>query len=125
MSLDVYLEGPHEERKCVCVECGDSHTRTSGETYYSNNITHNLTRMAEAAGIYMALWRPDELGLTKAAQLIEPLRAGLQKLIERPELYQGFDPPNKWGNYQGLVSFVKNYLTACEAHPEAFIRISR
>ena len=40
---------------------------------YSANITHNLTKMADEAGIYECLWRPEEIGITKAGQLIEPL----------------------------------------------------
>jgi hypothetical protein len=40
MSLDVYLE---EVRPC---------------TVYSSNITHNLNKMADEAGIYQALGAP-------------------------------------------------------------------
>ena len=44
MSLDVYL------------------TDAEGREVFSANITHNLGAMAKEAGIYMHLWRPDELG---------------------------------------------------------------
>ena len=37
---------------------------------YSANITHNLGLMAEEAGIYQPLWRPEELGIKTAAGLI-------------------------------------------------------
>ena len=36
------------------------------EGAYSANITHNLGKMAEEAGIYKHLWRPEEIGITKA-----------------------------------------------------------
>ena len=30
------------------------------------NITHNLNKMASELGVYEHLWRPDEIGVTKA-----------------------------------------------------------
>jgi hypothetical protein len=33
---------------------------------FDYNITHNLGEMAKAAGIYMELWRPEEIGIIKA-----------------------------------------------------------
>jgi hypothetical protein len=92
---------------------------------YSANITHNLTSMADAAGIYQALWRPEEIGITKAEQLIEPLRKGLALLKDKPTLYRQFNPSNGWGNYEGLVSFVEGYLAACQEHPMADVSVSR
>lgn len=92
---------------------------------YSRNITHNLGKMAEAAGIYQHLWRPEELGITTAAQLIEPLRAGLKRLEESPAEFKKHNPANGWGAYEGLVDFVREYLDACEKYPNAIVRASR
>ncbi len=92
---------------------------------FAENITHNLNSMAEAAGIYMHLWRPDEIGLTRAHELIEPLREGLAKLRADPEFFQTYDAPNGWGRYEHLVAFVERYLGACEENPEATLRVSR
>ena len=89
------------------------------------NITHNLNQMADMAGIYKHLWRPDEIGITKAAQLIEPLRAGLTRLRSEPHFFQRFNPANGWGDYDGLVRFVEQYLAACEAEPNADVEVSR
>lgn len=107
MSLDVYLHAMRE------VDVFDA------------NITHNLGTMAQQAGIYKHLWRPEELGITKAAGLIDPLREGLALLRSYPERFKAFDPPNGWGSYGGLVEFVAKYLQACEANPDASIRVSR
>jgi len=90
---------------------------------YSANITHNLTRMAFEAGIYQHLWRPDEIGITTAAQLIEPLRVGLELLKSDPDRFRVFNPPNGWGDYEGLVSFVERYLAACEEYPDASVSV--
>lgn len=92
---------------------------------YSANITHNLNTMAGEAGIYKHLWRPDEIGITKAAELIEPLRAGLALLKSDPARFKKFNPENGWGNYEGLVAFVEKYLAACEEYPAADVSVSR
>lgn len=89
------------------------------------NITHNLTSMANAAGIYKHLWRPDELGITVAVDLIEPLKIGLKELESSPDDFRKFNPENGWGNYENLVGFVKNYLESCINYPDAKIWISR
>lgn len=107
MSLDVYL---HAVRKT---------------TVYDANITHNLRQMAEEAGLYYCLWRPEEVGIYTAQQLIEPLRTGLNRLISDPEHFKKFNPENGWGDYEGLVTFVSNYLSACEENGDAEISISR
>jgi hypothetical protein len=92
---------------------------------YWRNITHNLNRMADEAGIYKHLWRPDEIGVSRAGDLIQPLRDGLAVLESDPERFKQFNPANGWGSYEGLVDFVREYLAACEANPDAEIEVSR
>ena len=97
---------------------------TTNEVYHAN-ITHNLTTMADAAGIYMHLWSPDEIGITEAKQLIVPLTEGFLKLKNDPEFYKTFNPKNGWGTYEGLVKFVEDYLYACVKYPDANIETDR
>lgn len=92
---------------------------------FDNNITHNLGAMASEAGIYKHLWRPEELGFTLAGQIIWDLKEGLVALESSPERFDEFAPSNGWGSYDGLVDFVKSYILACEAFPEAKIHVSR
>jgi len=92
---------------------------------YSANITHNLGRMADAAGIYKALWRPEEIGVTLADQLIAPLEQGLRLLQSEPEVFKAFNPDNGWGSYEGFVAFVEKYLEACRRNPAATVSVSR
>jgi hypothetical protein len=106
MSLDVYL------------------TNGEDESYWAN-ITHNLGRMAREAGIYEALWRPEEIGVTKASQLIGPLSEGLLKLVGEPARFEAFNAPNGWGKWEHFVPFVAKYLEACKANPSAAVRVSR
>lgn len=89
------------------------------------NITHNLNKMAAAAGIYQCMWRPEELGITRAEQLIAPLTLGLSKLRANPDEYKQYNAPNGWGNYYNLVQFVELYLAACIANPDATVEVCR
>lgn len=117
---------------------------------YSANITHNLGRMAREAGIYEALWCPAKLDPERRARiheqealknyhgaggsyeienaavivakdLIQPLTVGLETLRSDPERFKAFNPSNGWGDYEGLVTFVADYLAACIAHPDATV----
>ena len=95
------------------------------ERVYSANITHNLGKMAQEAGIYQALWRPEEEYYTTASDLIEPLTKGLALLVSDPERFKAFDSPNGWGMYEHFVPFVAKYLEACVMHPESRVDVSR
>lgn len=154
MSLDVYLESDtpfkkargsgifvRESGDAPCVEISeeewfqrfpdreparvrrDDNEETS--TLYSRNITHNLTDMAEAAGLYKHLWRPEEIGITKARELILPLVDGLERLRADADKFKKFNPENGWGTYEGLVKFVSDYVKACCDHPAAKVRVCR
>lgn len=114
MSLDVYLRLP----ACEC--CG----REESEVF-SANITHNLGAMAEAAGIYGATWRPDENGITTAAQLIVPLRAGIAAMKADPVRFVAFNASNGWGTYDDFVPWLEAYLEACEQYPKALVTVWR
>ena len=92
---------------------------------FSANITHNLNKMAAEAGIYRHLWRPDEIGVTHARQLIEPLMAGLALLESDAPRFEAFNPKNGWGDYGGLVRFVSKYLAACKKYPDATVSVWR
>jgi hypothetical protein len=132
MSLDVMLKDP---------------TATYEVDYlYETNITHNLTDMAEAAGIYKALWRPHQLkkefkklpksdydeeylfekaDTTYAKDIIPILKKGLKDLKTRPEYFETFNSSNGWGMYEHFVPFVEKYLEACKKYPEAIIKVNR
>ena len=108
MSLDVYLTYEDQE-----------------ESAYWANITHNLAQMADAAGIYYHLWRPGEIGIKKAIQLITPLYEGLQRLKTWPQAFRQLNASNGWGTYEHFVPWIEQYLTACCQHPYADVEVSR
>jgi hypothetical protein len=122
MSLDVYLYLGEETHDCD--SCGQPVTERI--CVYSANITHNLGKMAEHAGIYQHLWRPEELlGITLAKHLIGPLSQGLNYLKSDPVHFSKFNAPNGWGTYEHFVPFVEEYLKACIEYPDAVISVSR
>lgn len=116
MSLNVYLNP-------VCPKCG--HHIENATPLFSANITHNLCKMADEAGIYECVWRPDEIEIKNAAQLIPMLERGLKSLTSMPNHFGMFEPENGWGTYEGFVSFLESYLNACRESPEAWIEVSR
>jgi len=118
MSLDVTLY-----RTVECPHCGDA--VPTREEIYEGNITHNLGKMASAANLYMAMWRPEEIGVTCAGQLVPILQAALQLLLASPADYRKLNPSNGWGSYEVLVEFVQKYLVACEENPSATVEVSR
>jgi hypothetical protein len=150
MSLDVYLRLDEETvvqtAPTICIrENGQNRTITREEwdrrfpgrepfvaesecttdCVYSSNITHNLGQMAEEAGLYKYLWRPEEVGVETAAELIVPLMEGLGRLQANPERFKLFNPPNGWGDYELLVAFTTNYLLACMTWPKAKVSVWR
>ncbi len=92
---------------------------------FAANITHNLGAMAREAGVYQHCWRPEELGITHAKQLVEPLQAALTALEGEPDRFKKLNPANGWGDYHGFLSFVRAYLRACRDYPAAKISVSR
>ncbi len=114
------------------------------EEVYSSNITHNLNRMADEAGLYEALWRPymlkteidfgddysaeykfEEENPSKAHELIAVIEKGLADLKAKPKHYEKFNSSNGWGMYEHFVPFVENYLNALKEFPDADVEVSR
>lgn len=92
---------------------------------YWGNITHNLTDIADAAGIYRVLWRPEESGINTAGDMIPHLEKGLALLKSEPDRFRKYDAPNGWGTYPDFVKFVEGVLNACYENRDAFVRASR
>jgi hypothetical protein len=104
---------------------------TQPVSIYSDNITHNLGKMAakvelsNGATLYQVLWRPDECGWKYAKDISELLDEGWNILLSDPEKYKKYNPENEWGSYAGLCNFVYKYRNACWEYPEAELSISR
>jgi hypothetical protein len=90
---------------------------------FDANITGNLGKMADEAGIYECLWNPAPN--SRASELVATLEVGLIRLKLNPEYFKQFNPPNEWGSYESLVKFVEEYLRACKRYPNALVKISK
>lgn len=122
MSLSVYLISKEIDKK-ECLHCGSTYDHRN-ELFWAN-ITHNLGGMAEEAGIYKHLWRPEEIGITTASELIEPLTNGLNAMKSDPKRFKKFSADNEWGTYEQFIPWIADYLCACIENPDAEINISR
>lgn len=92
---------------------------------YDANITHNLGKMADEAGVYEYLWKPNDIGIHKAVQLVPHLERGLRFLRADPERYRKLEPDNGWGRYEDLVHFIERYIVACNENPDADVYTHR
>lgn len=115
------------------------------EIVFNSNITHNLIKMADEAGIYEALWRPYRLHpdyanfgknykdestfeasvQIRAKDIIPLLEKGLLDLKNRPEHFKKFNAPNAWGTYKDFVLFVSEVLQAAKKFPDSLIHCCR
>lgn len=91
---------------------------------FDGNITHNLTKMADACGLYDVLWRPEKSGFKTAGEIIATLETGLNELQANPDKFRQFNAPNGWGVYEDFVQFVRSVLEACRENPDARIEVS-
>ena len=113
MSLTIYLTNE------TCPHCGH------GDEVFDCNITHNLSKMADEAGLYYQLWRPKECGIETAGQLIEPITDAIDKMRLEPERFRALDSPNGWGTYGGFIMWLERLLAACVDNPKATVRANR
>jgi hypothetical protein len=155
MSLDITLYKRLEIDSELCLGClsNDKYHTHVLSIHYDRNITHNYTKMADVAGVYHTIWRPELLGnsvLThrilhhedrmevteadrlkkvlprvRARQLTDALATGLLKLKQSPETYKALQPINGWGTYSQFVDFVEEYWYACRTFPDAVVEVSR
>lgn len=109
MSLDFYLHYKMDDNEIEV---------------FDRNITHNLAKMADKAGIYEALWHPDKINAVHAKDIINLLEKGLEELKAKPEFFEKFNAANGWGLYEHFVPFVEKCLEACRQYPNAKIRVS-
>ena len=138
MSLDVSLN----RIKYVSYDM-ETFTPENEQLYWAN-ITHNLGKMAEAAGIYEALWRPymlhkdykhfdiydeeyqfEQSVTIYAKDIVDIVENGLQKMKNNPEYYSKFNSPNGWGTYENFVPWVERYLAALKEYPESKVEVDR
>lgn len=103
------------------------HNCEETHTVYECNITHNVGAIADAVGIYRHIWRPEEIGIKTAGELIGALTGALESMCDprNAERLNALNPANGWGSLDGFVRFISKYLRACHENPAAEIWTSR
>ena len=96
---------------------------TEPHVVFSQNITHNLAKMAIKAGVYDVLWQGE--GVKTAQDLVEPLRRALCDMRQFPAKYRAFNDPGGWGTYGKFVPWLQKLLDACYEWPDAEVEHSR
>lgn len=86
---------------------------------FSANITHNLAKMAEEAGIYETLWHPSFNGITKASEMLPILLDGLILMAKDKEYFEAFNAENGWGTYSSFLPWILKVVKACIEYPNA------
>jgi hypothetical protein len=91
VSLDVYLydQGEPFTETCTCERCGHEHEAANQNRtcLYQANITHNLGKMAQEAGIYTALWRPEEMTDPDATAALRGLEYELAAMSSKDDYW--------------------------------------
>lgn len=123
MSYNVYLY--NDSIKSIKCSCGKEYLMpyNIAKTIYHFNYTSNFNKMADAAGIYEALFDINRIKAKQAKDIIYFLQKGLNKLLRDPCYYEKFNDPEGWEEYSTFVETVKEYLHACMENPEALIDI--
>ena len=107
----------------------------SEEECWNDNITHNLGSMASnipinfngaRSTLYMACWRPEEIGVKTVGDLLPLLLQGLHFMLDHRRELREYDSPNGWGVYNDFMKFLLNYKQACEDNdPDCTIETDR
>jgi len=89
------------------------------------NITHNLTGMADEAGLYECIWRPEGSLYKTAYDILPRLLDGIEYMENNREKLELLNPKNGWGSYYILLNSAKAYAEACAKYPKASIHAWR
>lgn len=99
-------------------------------------ITHNLNSVVSELGLlvgltyYEVIWRPDELfglknGEVPVCLVLKVLPDLIKNLLKFEDRLTEYLPSNGYGTFEGLVSFLCDYLKECYRNKEAYIYCCR
>lgn len=99
-------------------------------------ITHNLNSVVSELGLlvclphYEVIWIPDELfglknGEVPVVFVLKVLPDLIKDLLEFEDRLTDYLPSNGYGTFDGLITFLCDYLKECYKHKEAYIYCCR
>lgn len=101
----------------VSIHIPGKHGTTAEE--WDRNLTYNLSSMMQEGGLILI-----DLDGEKAGAWIATLQTLYKAMLEEPDRFKAHNPPNGWGDYDGLLDFVRDFASAAEAHPDGIVLIS-
>jgi hypothetical protein len=107
MSWDVSLQITNGHESADVEDCG--------------NYTYNVSPMYYDALGGTGLRGLDGLACAVALPLIQ---SAVAKMADDPAKYRAMDPPNKWGDYESALIWLRQIGEACERHPSAVVRVT-
>ena len=120
MGLNIYFyDGVGEDAKEIEIE---SHLQ----------ITHNLNSVVSELGLlvgkpyYEVIWIPDELFVLKNGEVpvglvLKVLPDLIKNLLKFEDRLTEYLPSNGYGTFEGLVSFLCDYLKECYRNKDSFV----
>lgn len=88
---------------------------------WDRNVTSNLYAICERLGIEKVVYKPSEIGITRAEELIPHIKKSLQQISENySELVLLQLQPE--GSVVHLQWMLESYLCACNLYPDAEVR---
>lgn len=115
MSLDLYIS-----EAIKCEQCG--HLNAGGPQVFERNITHNVVRMWDKAGVYDALYMSDG---KRCGDYLPALEGGVDSFHRYFAEYEDLNPANGWGSAQAALEFLVALLVAVREHPDGYFRVSK
>lgn len=113
----LYSQGEPFKETCTCERCGNAHevVNQNRRCLYSSNVTHNLGAMALEAGIYLALWRPEEMMDPDGAKVVIGMEDAAHALADAAP--QGMTDENKveYWKLRELADVGRHALTRAHA----------
>lgn len=101
----------------ISIHVPGKHGTTSEE--WDRNLTYNLSSMMREGGLILG-----NLDGERAGALVATLQDLHKSMLDDPERYKAHNPPNGWGDYDGLLRFVHDFAVVAEAHPDGIVLIS-
>lgn len=90
----------------------------------SLNITNNLIDFAIALNCYECIWKPKNLNIITAYQLLPHLYEAYYNVIKYGDIYLSLLPKNGWGTKEQFLNFIDQYIEACITYPNTLIETS-
>lgn len=135
MSYDFWMDGEDEPR------FSDTHPAFDGDGMAGNVLlsTKGYTRCGNYTSNVSPIWarcltavqatgeevRLADLEGQKGGDILPHLTSAVEWGIAHLDELREMNPPNGWGSAEGAVTYLWDIQRACEAHPQAELRLSR